>query len=540
MHMNHKFQLTRFFISSFYTKPKQPMLQAVLIIALFYLFMQLTVVNLFVYFLGSTQDFMFYNLVISNIIVFSLICYLSIATVFNHYEFNILSSLPLSYRRIASAKVISSLSIPVGLSMIVQVPTFLFLIFDGNLFEVTILMLFLPVINLFTALSILCILSTVNRFRYLFTNNLSYLLMNTVVVLLTAGVAIAYFISNSTIKLSNLLSQLDMSSISGLKDSLKLLLKYMHETALTTPVIKSIVTAFTSDNMTIHFSIIYLSILIMSISLYFLIIENISMNYLKNSSLENSRTKLIKPKAYLMKSRLGNYLQRELWIINSEAYFKMQVVLGILLPPVFAIVFLVIVQGDLLPNSIDITKDRLFEYYFSYAVLFMSCINNISGTPYSREGKYHYLINCMPFQKGYLYFSKVVFASIVSLVAILLSFFVYALFNYWNVNTIVMLLIVSCLAICYNLLTPLFDMKNPSTKWNNPSEAIKSNPNVLISLLFGMPIPIMMSAFHFLLLWFGVGTLTSAFIILPIVVLITYIVVIRLIRFNGNPSLLRS
>ncbi|MFE4898819.1 hypothetical protein, partial [Peribacillus butanolivorans] len=164
--MKEKLQLTRFIVSSFYKKPKQTMLQVVLIIAVFYMFLQLTVVNAFVYFLGNTQVFMFYNLTISSILVFALVCYLSTSQVFAYYEFNVLAPLPLSYKKISIAKVISSLWVPIVLSMVVQVPTLGFLIIDLKFVEAIKLLLFIPVFNGLIALLLLFILSCINRYYY--------------------------------------------------------------------------------------------------------------------------------------------------------------------------------------------------------------------------------------------------------------------------------------------------------------------------------------------------------------------------------------
>lgn len=71
-------------------------------------------------------------------------------------------------------------------------------------------------------------------------------------------------------------------------------------------------------------------------------------------------------------------------------------------------------------------------------------------------------------------------------------------------------------------------MKNPRTQWHSPSEAIKSNPNVLISLLFGMPIPIIILVIHFTLHLFGISPIASALIVLPFTLLITVILMIWL------------
>ncbi|MGE6612292.1 hypothetical protein ACQKFG_17390 [Peribacillus sp. NPDC076916] len=529
--MKEKLQLTRFFISSFYKMPKQTMLQAVLIIAAFYMFLQLTVVNAFVYFLGDTEVFLFYNVTISSILVFALVCYLSTSQIFAYYEFKVLAALPLTYKEISRAKVLSSLWVPIILSMAIQVPTIGFLIVDLKFMEAFKLFIFLPIVNGLTALLLLFILSCINRYYYRFKNKVAYLLVNIVVFLMLAIISIVYFAGKSSIALSKVISEIDMNSIEGLKNSLQFIMGHMFETANMIPVIKWILDAFVSNEITVQFIIIYISILVIGFLLYSFIIENISVNYFKNGLLGNNKANMKNSKVNISKNQWSNYLQREIWIIKSEAYFKMQIGLGLLLPPVFSLVMLLLIQNEVFPNYLNITKEGVFDKYFSYSILFLCCINNISGTPYSREGKYHYLLKSAPFDEKYVYFSKVIFSSIIGIIAVLISFMIFALFGYWEMETAVMLLITSCLVVCYNLLTPLYDMKNPSIEWENPSAAIKSNPNVLISLLYGLPLLIVVTSIHFGLVWFSVQPMMGALIILMIVIAINSVLVNRL-KYN--------
>ncbi|MGE6377771.1 hypothetical protein [Peribacillus muralis] len=529
--MKEKLQLTRFFISSFYKMPKQTMLQAVLIIAVFYMFLQLTVVNAFVYFLGDTEVFLFYNVTISSILVFALVCYLSTSQIFAYYEFKVLASLPLTYKEISKAKVLSSLWVPIILSMAIQVPTIGFLIVDLKFMEAFKLFVFLPIVNGLTALLLLFILSCINRYYYRFKNKVAYLLVNIAVILMLVIISIVYFAGKSSIALSKVISEIDLNSIEGIKNSLQFIMGHMFETANMIPVIKWLLDAFVSNEITVQFIIIYISILAIGFVLYSFIIENISVNYFKNGLLGNNKANMKNSKVNISKNQWSNYLQREIWVIKSEAYFKMQIGLGFLLPPVFSLVMLLLIQNEVFPNYLNITKEGVFDKYFSYSVLFLCCINNISGTPYSREGKYHYLLKSAPFDEKYVYFSKVIFSSIIGIVAVLISFMIFAFFGYWQMETAVMLLITSCLVVCYNLLTPLYDMKNPSIEWENPSAAIKSNPNVLISLLYGLPLLIVVTSIHFGLVWFSVQPMMGALIILMIVIVINSVLVNRL-KYN--------
>ncbi|MGE7906920.1 hypothetical protein ACQKNS_21230 [Peribacillus sp. NPDC094092] len=529
--MKEKLQLTRFFISSFYKMPKQTMLQAVLIIAVFYMFLQLTVVNAFVYFLGDTEVFLFYNVTISSILVFALVCYLSTSQIFAYYEFKVLAPLPLTYKEISRAKVLSSLWVPIILSMVIQVPTIGFLIVDLKFMEAFKLFIFLPIVNGLTALLLLFILSCINRYYYRFKNKVAYLLVNIAVILMLAIISIVYFAGKSSIAISKVISEIDLNSIEGLKNSLEFIMRHMFETANMIPVIKWILGAFVSNEITVQFIIIYIAILVIGFLLYSFIIENISVNYFKNGLLGNNKANMKNSKVNISKNQWSNYLQREIWIIKSEAYFKMQIALGLLLPPVFSLVMLLLIQNEVFPNYLNITKEGVFDKYFSYSILFLCCINNISGTPYSREGKYHYLLKSAPFDEKYVYFSKVIFSSIIGIIAVLISFMIFALFGYWEMENAVMLLITSSLVVCYNLLTPLYDMKNPSIEWENPSAAIKSNPNVLISLLYGLPLLIMVTAIHFGLVWFSVQPMMGALIILMIVIAINSVLINRL-KYN--------
>ncbi|TQR21686.1 hypothetical protein [Psychrobacillus vulpis] len=517
--MKHKFPLTTFFISSFYSRPKQTMLQVVLIIAFFYLYLQLTAVNVAIYFLGDIQEYMLYNLVISNILVFSLVAYLSISTVFHYHEFNMMAPLPIEPERIVASKVCSSLIVPVCISIVIQIPTLLFIIISMEFVEAVKLILFIPISNVFTSLLLMSILSVISHFRHLFISNVMYLITNILVVFMIV-VAFSLFIKHNLRGGFGLVfSELGLSNVSELKGSISILLNLIYEISLHLPLISTVVGEFTSGSLSWMFFFLISLFIIISSLLFFMITKNISMNYFKNGHLEISQTSRKKSRMYNMKSEWGYYLQRELWVIQSEAYFKMQIVLGLLFPPVISLILLITLQKDWL--FLD-TESVYFEKYFAYTLLLMSCMNNISGTPYSREGKYSYLSLYLPFNERKIYFSKVIVASATSIIAVITSFLVYSMFGYMNVDSFMMMLIVLFLVTCYNLLAPIYDMKNPSTEWGNPSEAVKSNPNVLISLCYGIPVIILIVLIHFVVLLLGISSFWSTVLILMIAVFCTF------------------
>ncbi|WP_336046684.1 hypothetical protein [Solibacillus ferritrahens] len=521
---NNGFQLTKFFISSFYSKPKQPMLKVVLIIAFFYLFLQLMTINIAIFYLGDTKEFIFYNYLISNLLVYLLVIYFSISLVFHYYEYGILTHLPIAPRKIIISKILSIIFVLTVVSAVIQIPSILLLGFKTKFTELIKLVLLVPISNILTILLILFILSLINSFRHYFVNKTAYLVVNiTITFLITAMVcySVLHYVGKH-LTFNNL--KLDFTTLITLKNSLSNVINQIYELVLKTPFIGNVLTTFTSGDFSYLFVIDLLGMIGLSALLFILIVKINSIHYFKNGTIEVNQSSSKKTKVYHVESVWANYFQRELWVINTEAYFKMQLVLGAVLSPILTLILLFSFQAGWISEIINITKPGYFEIYFAYAVLIMSCINNTSGTPFSREGKYYYLINSLPLNKKKIYFSKVFLASIPSGIAVIVSFIIFMLFGYMNMGAFLMMIIILMLVYCYNLLTPVFDMLNPSTEWENPSVAVKSNPNVLVSLLFGLPILVVVILTHFILLWAGFSIGVSTITIFLITVLITFCV----------------
>lgn len=528
--MKETFNLTKFFISSFYQKPKQQMLKVVLLIAIFYMFIQFAIVDIAVYFIADTHVFMFFILSVSNILVFALTCYLSTIQIFSFNEFTVLASLPISYRKISTAKLVSSILVPIILSLIIQLPALGLLTIDYKIIEIVKLMIFLPTTNGLIVLLLLFVLSFINKFYYKFKNKASYLMTNFIIMALFPLASITLYIKFVKEKnITALIEKTDLESITGWISLIDSILNHFFENFMEIPLLKAMIEPFVSNEIPVQFILICIVLIIISALFYCFIIHNISIHYYKNGLHESNKTSLKGSRVHITENPWINYLQREMWVIKTEAYFKMQIILGILLPPVISLVFLILIQNDVFPTSLNITGEGVLDNFFSYTVLFLCCINNISGTPYSREGKYHDLLKSNPFHTTYVYFSKVIIASTMSLIAVCLSFLLFAIFGYWSLETIVMLMIVSGLVICYNLLTPLFDSKKPLIEWVNPSEAVKSNPNVLISLLYGMPLLIVIAVLHFGLVWLNIHSFLVSIIIL-LVVLVTISILVNKLR----------
>src|SRR5690625_2288605 len=191
--MKEILNLTKFFISSFYKKPQQQMLKLTLFIALFYMLIQFTAINISIYYIVETHVFMFYNLIISSLLVFALICYLATLQFSSFSEFKILASLPISYREISTAKLISSIFVPVALLIILQLPILGLLIIDFKFVEIVKLLIFFPLAHGMILLLLLFVLSFVNKAYYKFKNRISYLITNFVIMALFPLVTVVLY-----------------------------------------------------------------------------------------------------------------------------------------------------------------------------------------------------------------------------------------------------------------------------------------------------------------------------------------------------------
>lgn len=521
--MKFNFQLVRFFITSSYSKPQQLPIYIMLIIAIFYLASQYLGVNIMIYFLGTSKEYLFFNLFISMGLTYLLTAYFAVSVVFNQRDFYILSSLPISPKQIVKAKIISGLAFPIIIVGTLQIPIYFLLFYKYEVWEIVRAVIILTLINVMTALLILYILSISNRFRRLYSSSLLYFVTNTLLVVLIGVSPIMYFfeIINTDIV------SLQISSMSDIITTLLTLLNMFYSFSIHEPLIKVIVTPLLFKVSMIDFLVIVSSLMVICVLFFISTVKNTAVNYYKNRLLENSVENMPKVKIYKTENIWSYYLQREWWIIQSEPYFKLQVILSLILAPLFTFIFLIVAQMDLLKTEWLIDKEL---YIFGYMILFVSCVNNISGTPYSREGKNYAFNIVLPLDRRMVFLSKVATSSFISIASVVISYIIYLLFGRTDILSLLLLFITLILIICYNLLSPIHDMRHPLVNWKTPSEAVKSNPNVLISLVYGSPILIFIAICHFCLLVFNVSQWIVAITIAILTVAITIFTFIKVMR----------
>ncbi|MGE7688947.1 hypothetical protein ACQKMI_07030 [Lysinibacillus sp. NPDC097214] len=518
--MKDNMQLIKFFLTSFYAKPKQPVIQVLLIIAFIYVAVQYFVLTFIIYFIATPEEYLFYNVLLSNGVTYLLISYFAISVVFSQSDFAILAHLPISAKRVVMSKIISGVTLPIMAVSILSIPTFFIFLIEFKLGVALKSLAFLLVMNVLIVLFLLFVLSILNHFRSVFTNTSVYLLVRMTLIVGIGISPILYFLIKNHHAISTVLVKLDVSTISSLSASISDFLEIGYRFVMQQSLVETLLSLNTAISFIFLFALCYL--------LFKAIIKMIASKYYEHGLLVSRVEKTTKVWGRDIQSSLVNYLQREYWIIQSEPYFKMQAILGIILTPICTIIFLV--QSSILKVEWIVNNE---SFLFAYMVLLLSCMNNISGTPYSREGKYYASSMTLPFDPQKIYLAKVVTSLSIGTISVVISYIIYMLFGRVDFITGLHLLITLLLVITYNLLSPLYDRKHPLLEWSNPSEAIKSNPTVLISLLYGLPLLIIVGLLHFSLLAINISPAMTALIILVIVTLCTITVIYKMF-FEGK------
>ncbi|MGN4125893.1 hypothetical protein ACMGD3_12910 [Lysinibacillus sphaericus] len=496
--MKHNFQLVKFFMTSIYTKPQQPLLQVMLLIAVFYLAIQYLGLNGMIYFLGTAEAYLFYNVMLSNVVMYVLTAYFATSIVYSQRDFLILAGLPILSKEIVIAKLISGLALPSIVICILHIPTIVIVLINYKLTVAIKFLAFLPLMNLFVALSLLFVLSILSRWQSQFSNALLYLSTRFSVVLMMGLAPFVYFLSDKYEEMTTIITSLNVSTLSMLTSSFVDLLDVGYSFATQHSLIKRIVMPYAMENSVSTF----LLLLIICIVLFLASVKNVTTNYYKNGLFVNSVEHKSKDRLFHVKSSWGFYLQREYWVIQSEPYFMMQVLLGLLLSPIFTGIYLALIQLNWGVVPLNLRNDIPI---FAYMILCISCVNNISGTPYSREGVHFTTSMALPLDRRKVFLAKVTISSFISALSVLFSYGIYLIVSEINIVDIFYLFITLLLIINYNLVTPIYDMRHPLLNWKNPSEAVKTNPNVLISLLYGFPLLLLILIIHFTLLSIGVS-----------------------------------
>jgi len=520
--MKDNMQLIKFFLTSFYAKPKQPVIQVLLIIAFIYVAVQYFVLTLIIYFIATPEEYSFYNVLLSNGVTYLLISYFAISVVFSQSDFAIFAHLPISAKRVVMSKIISGVALPMIVVSILSIPTFFIVLIEFKLAVAVKSIAFLLIMNVLIVLFLLFLLAILNHFRTVFINTSVYLLVRMTLIFGIGISPILYFLIKNYHAISIVLAKLDASTIASLSASILDFLDLGYRFTMQQSWVKAILPLTTTKSL-IYFILLFT----LCYLLFKATIKIIASKYYEHGLLVSKIEKTTKVWGRDIQSSLVNYLQREYWIIQSEPYFKMQTILGIILTPICSIVFLTLEQTNILKAEWIVNNE---SFLFAYMVLLMSCMNNISGTPYSREGKYYASSMTLPFDPQKIYMAKVMTSSCIGIISVVISYIIYMLFGRGDIITGLHLLITLLLVITYNLLSPLYDRRHPLLEWSNPSEAIKSNPTVLISLLYGLPLLIVIGLLHFSLLSFNVSPSISAAIILMIATLCTITLIYKILH----------
>ncbi|MGI6625911.1 MAG: putative ABC transporter permease subunit [Limnochordia bacterium] len=115
--------------------------------------------------------------------------------------------------------------------------------------------------------------------------------------------------------------------------------------------------------------------------------------------------------------------------------------------------------------------------------MLMTAMSLIPSTTFSREGRYLWIVRCMPVSIGQLITSRVLAAQVINTVGCLLGVIPIAYLAGWGVWEVLFgTLFGVVLASAVACLLAIFDLSRPMLDWVNPVKAVKSNLNAIIGL----------------------------------------------------------
>lgn len=507
-------ELIQLFMNDYYKLPRQKSIRVVLTIAIVYFFMQLFVVNGYIFLRHDVSTLIILNILLVFILSGLTTLYFSYALLLSNEEYEKLIYLPISEQDIMRSKIISSMLLPLTFSLAPQWITVLFMIMK---FEWMILLKYLLFIPLFVLLIILIHyvpMSILYLIRKYFKSHAHFLIVNSLVILCLWGGAIYSFVSFVNLKEIHF----NVHGMSALQFVDELIL-FIHHVISSLPIMTSLL----GNNEAVKYIILLLLLSFTNFFMFTVASYNIAKRYKINSQLDSKPLAINQKRMLFSKSDLLFYMQRENLIIQSYAYFRVQMLITVIMPIIIG--FIVLLFKENIFNLLDISflKANFFIVY-SYVVFLMCIFNNQIGTVYSKEGKLYATQKYMPLNESLLNTAKVIYITIMNIISIVISFVVYFVMEGFTVNSILMLIFLIILCLLNNLLAPLFDKKKPMVDWEKASDAIKSNFNVVIGMVTSIPVVSLFLIIHAIGLMMNI----SQILLLPVLAVLAIVLVIFL------------
>ncbi|SET34462.1 hypothetical protein [[Clostridium] polysaccharolyticum] len=404
---------------------------------------------------------------IVSIIVTAVLSYTTVTSNFFHADdFFVLAALPMKPKEILYAKSVSLLLAYEFVQSLIIVPSVITFLRLGEVMVITTFLIHIILLTVVTFLivGIICSLSVLGK-SYKGIYRISSMIVG---ILVLCGV-VCKIVSIYTC----------VMKIIGVKDTNKtLFIRIIEKCYNESVVMKSIC----------HYS--YVSILILGVIIVLLCIILAKLFGKCVVAYDFSEVKSVNYRLRLGKTsnKMLLLLQREFWVVQSEPFFKSNLILECCLAPLFLTIVSIILHfaktSKEIEEFLNLANGKWYLAYIIIGVIVLIISTQASFlVPVSKEGKFYMLSRTLPIPYEMQYKAKSIYTFILSTVSgsiaywivIITKVFVFQhrVLNYIILLEVLFLLVVTCSAS---------DYRRPYINWDEPRKATNGN----LMLLFGV------------------------------------------------------
>lgn len=209
----------------------------------------------------------------------------------------------------------------------------------------------------------------------------------------------------------------------------------------------------------------------------------------KNKSLIRKKELVLSSSDYTRSSFLKSYLKKELYILIREPVLFINSVGGYITLP-FLLVFYKLLGtkdknfGNLINQIVLFSKHNsaVFSAILGLAIAFFS-IGTLFSCTYSKDGKRLWIEKTLPISSKTIFAYKYLFALLFMTIFNIASLVIVGIVFKIGMIQFIFCFVLSEMMLAINgIIGIIIDVKNPKLNWNNMTEAVKQNLNVLYQM----------------------------------------------------------
>ncbi|QNU67070.1 hypothetical protein EHE19_000475 [Ruminiclostridium herbifermentans] len=410
---------------------------------------------------------------------------IAVSNVFYSKDYQLLSCMPVKKEKIIFTKVCVSYLYIVPINLIIAIPGFIVACLYGSL-------------SILQCLWALCILLIYPIFLVSLVGILAWLIVKGDVMIKNRGLIV--FGSNllffaGVIVLSLLLNSIIYPILANFEiDSINVILKKWMDFSNSIvlffkPIGFAVSTILEMNTLNGVLSFILLILLnIIFSSIFVCIAASTYSSFGEKLLMIPERVKRLK--TFSIGGKTGRLFQREWWILNNEFFFIAEGLTELFIGPLLILIFslFTVFSHSIIPQFeqvfLLIQDFKYLDLVLVIMFVFLSTMSTIGPTGISREGKNFYISKVIPIPYSTQYFVKLLFSTLFALGSCVISFAGLLLLGLNMKHPLLVLISALSLIILIETGTLFFDMVKPNLTWNHPRQALNSNTNVALNMLW--------------------------------------------------------